>query len=98
MTFERKIVVGLDDIKAISFECNKCHSRITILADKLRDVPENCHNCGEIWKSRGLSPHHQDVASPYSNFVSAIWKIRTLLENGAPFKILLEFDEPKIIG
>jgi hypothetical protein len=58
MTFERTIVVGLEDIQAVSFECHKCQSRITILPDKLRDIPEKCHNCGEAWKSGGLPPHH----------------------------------------
>ena len=93
MTFEHKIVVGLDDIKAVLFECGRCQTRISVPAEKLRNVPMQCLQCGEIWISKGVSPHHQDMASAYENFVSAIVKIRTLLENGAPFKILLEFSE-----
>jgi hypothetical protein len=91
MTIEHRIVVGLGDIKAVSLECNKCHTRITLIPDGI-EVPPQCPKCGKIWIS-GDPSGYQAVASPYVNFFAAIGKIRTLLENGAPFKILLEFDD-----
>ena len=42
VTFERKIVVGLEEIRAISFECHKCKSRLTVSPDDLRDIPAAC--------------------------------------------------------
>jgi hypothetical protein len=91
VTFEHKIVVGLDDIKAVSFECNNCHTRVTMPPGDIK-VPMKCHQCPQIWIEVDIS-QYQAVASPYVNFITAIGKIRTLLENKAPFKILLEFED-----
>ena len=90
MTIEHKIVVGLNDIKAVSLECSKCQTRITLAPDGI-EVPLQCPKCGKIWIT-GDPSGYQAVASPYVNFFTAIAKIRTLLENGAPFKILFEFE------
>lgn len=91
MTFEHKIVVGLNDIKAISLECNKCQTRITLAPDGI-EVPLQCPKCGKIWITGDPNAYQKIVASPYVNFFTALATIRTLLENGATFKILFEFE------
>ncbi len=91
MTFERKIVVGLDDIKAVSFECKQCQTRVTMLPDDLR-VPHHCQKCDCAWII-GDPANYQAVTSPHLNFVNAIGQIRKQLANGAPFRILLEFHD-----
>jgi protein-arginine kinase activator protein McsA len=96
MTIERRIVVGLNDIQAVSFECNKCFTKTTVPAEKLRGVPETCPSCNAVWIARQFSQqNHVEMASAYKTFTDSLVKIRTLMENGAPFKILLEFSEPK---
>jgi hypothetical protein len=96
MTIERRIVVGLNDIQAVSFECNECLTRTRVPSDKLRGIPENCPSCNRVWITSQFSQrNHVELASAYKTFIDSLVKIRTLMENGAPFKILLEFSEPK---
>jgi hypothetical protein len=94
VTFEHKIVVGLDDIKAVSFECNQCHTRVTMSPDKIV-VPHKCPNpqCDNVW-IWGDPKNFQSVTSPHMNFVNAIGQIRKQLEEngGGGFKVLLEFE------
>jgi DNA-directed RNA polymerase subunit RPC12/RpoP len=91
VTFENRIVVGLDDIKAVSFECKRCQSRLTVSPDKM-ELPIECPACRVRWVFTTGS-YNAVSASPYENFVTALGKIRTLLANGAPFTILLEFEQ-----
>jgi hypothetical protein len=39
MTVERTLIVGFDDLKAVSFQCKNCGARMSIQAKVLRDVP-----------------------------------------------------------
>jgi len=96
VTFENKIVVGLDDIKAVSFECmgRECHARVTLSLDKIR-IPARCPNCNEIWISGGAKSFLSDT-SQQTNFINALDKLRLLEANGVAFKILLEFDAAQI--
>jgi hypothetical protein len=95
VTFERKIVVGLEEIRAISFECHKCKSRLTVSPDDIRDIPSACPHCNFSWRLPEDS-NAVPVASPPRNFAVGIREIR--IRFGADvigFKILLEFDEPR---
>ncbi len=95
MTFERKIVVGLEEIRAITFECHQCKSRLTVSPDDIRDIPIACPHCNFSWRlpedpSRGAEPAHR---RKILRLEFKELKIRF----GADvigFKILLEFDEP----
>jgi hypothetical protein len=91
MTFEHKIVVGLDDIKAVTFECRKCHARLTVSPEKIQ-IPDGCPNCPNSWIS-GEKKSFQSDTSQQTNFVDALAKIRVLEGSGAPFKIFLEFND-----
>jgi hypothetical protein len=94
VTFERKIVVGLEEIRAISFECHKCKSRLTVSPDDIRDIPASCPHCNFSWR-QPIDPEAGPV-SPPRNFAVGIKEIR--IRFGADvigFKILLEFDEPR---
>jgi len=92
MTFEHRIVVGLDDIKAVSIECNQCHTRLTMSPDSIR-IPPHCQQCDSVWIV-GDPTNYTAVTMPQLNFVNAISQIRKQLEkNGGGFRILLEFDE-----
>jgi len=93
MTIEHKIVVGLKDIKAVIFECANptCHARLSVSPDKIR-IPTQCQNCNAAWMGRERKSF-QDDTSQQMNFVNALGNIRLLEENGAPFRILLEFED-----
>ena len=94
VTFERKIVVGLEEIRAISFECHQCKSRLTVSPDDIRDIPATCPHCNFSWRLPE-DPHAGPVASPPKNFAFGISELK--IRFGADvigFKILLEFDEP----
>jgi hypothetical protein len=92
LTLEHKFVTGLDDIKSVSLECMKCRTRLTASPDNF-NIPTQCPQCGQIWHLGDIARYSGAVASPYVNFLTSLGKIRTLLENDASFRILLEFDE-----
>lgn len=94
MTFEQKIVVGLEDIKAISFECAQCRTRVTMSPDDPQ-VPRRCQKCDAVWVVG--SPSNMAGTSPHLNLAHAISEIRKQLkEKNVPFRILLEFDAAPI--
>jgi hypothetical protein len=92
MTVERKVTVGLGDIKAVIFECRTCHTRVSIPGEDVK-IPHACP-CGKQW-----TPDYMESAStlknPYAKFCIALNQCRTLQANETPFTILLEFDAPE---
>lgn len=98
MTVEHKFVVGLDDIKAVIFECRQCRTRVSMPPSDAR-IPRQCpaEPCGSVWimgQPAGVISDFEGSTSAHLNFVSAIGHIRK--RNGAAFRILLEFDsQPK---
>jgi hypothetical protein len=48
VTSEHKLVVGVDDIKAVTFECLSCETRISIPFEKLNIPPRACSSCNAI--------------------------------------------------
>jgi hypothetical protein len=95
VTFERKIVVGLEEIRAITFECHKCKSRLTVSPEDIRDIPAACPHCNFSWRlpeDAAVMP----AGSPPKVFAFGIRELK--IRFGADvigFKILLEFDEPR---
>lgn len=92
MTFERKIVVGVDDIAAISLECNECKRRITFSPDNPIKSPNVC-SCGHPWiPKEALSLSAPD--SPFVLLFETIQVIRTLTRNKSyGVSILLDYKE-----
>lgn len=94
MTIQRKMVVGLDDVQSITFECAKCH-RLTVPPDDVRDIPLHCIRCGQEWLS-GDPRNYQTIADPAVNFTKALQTIRSFIHNNKMgFRILLEFAVPR---
>jgi predicted RNA-binding Zn-ribbon protein involved in translation (DUF1610 family) len=95
MTVEHKVVVGLDDIKAIVFECLKCGAKVTRSPDSGREVPYTCSECRISWRdndTKGDVEHWQDC---FSKFTKSIGDIRTLdKQRQGNFRILFEFEAP----
>jgi hypothetical protein len=91
MTFERKIVIGLEEIKAVIFQCNKCGSKISIAPDKLDSIPRQCPNDHAfLW-----NPSPEFAGSMLGAFTTSIKKLREPIYENLGFKIFLELEEPK---
>jgi hypothetical protein len=100
MTIERKVIVGVEDVKAVIFECKGCKARVTISPDGAR-IPQRCPNCQEQWLSSSVSTTSTSL-SAYVAFLESLGKMRekALETNGEwpKFRILFEFDEPGLTG
>jgi hypothetical protein len=95
MVVERRIITGIEDIKAVIFECVKCKSRTSHSPDRAIDVPYACV-CGHLWRKEDHSARMARMEQSSVQFVSAIAALRMVdRENPLGFKILLEFEEPK---
>lgn len=91
MTFEHKIIVGLEEIKAIIFRCTSCTASISVQPDGTPTIPTNCPN-GHQWQcERGTNT--QDGA--VGRFIRSLEELRKPIYEKQGFKIFLEFEEPK---
>jgi hypothetical protein len=94
MTFEHNLVVGLEEIKAIVFECATCHSRTVFLPDADFSIPTKCAS-GHLWDSAGGAKleDYQSMDTPLRTLISSLKKLRhPSYEQISGFKILLQFD------
>jgi hypothetical protein len=90
MTIERKLLFGLDDIKAISFQCSDCKYRVTMSPDDIKGVPKNCPN-GHRWL---VGEPQTKVIAPLAMFAETLVTLVRLTEQKAlGYRVLLEFDE-----
>jgi hypothetical protein len=98
MVFERKIVVGLEDIASISLECNdpKCKRRITFSPDiQGQQIPRACSGCGHVWIPSEVTVPFSSTESPLGIFLQSTQKIRAITDtNPYGVRILLEYKEP----
>lgn len=103
MTYERKITVGLDDIKALTFECKKCKARVSLSPDVMTEVPHKCPQlfCQHPWRPPDITPgYHGAVRSHFANFVDGLASIRKMIgaaDASLGFGIILEFDEAEMM-
>ncbi|SRR5712692_2574940 len=101
MTVEHKIVVGMEDLRSVIFECKNaqqnCKSRVGVSPDRGRNPPQ-CPNCGAEWVKYPLAPIEVN-GTDFTKFIELLAAIR---KQGAAssewpkFRILLEFDEPEL--
>jgi hypothetical protein len=96
MTIERRLIVGIEDIKGVCFQCLSCHARTTVAPDKIGDIPATCPRCNEVWIAFRPSGHEIVAASPFVNLTNSIQRIWALDKEGVlhGFRVLLEFEEP----
>jgi hypothetical protein len=87
MTVERKIVVGLGDIKAIRFQCKKCGASISLTETNKFAMPLKCVACPVEFRS-SVPTHHSALAE----FSDAILNLRKFPNENC--ELLFEFDDP----
>jgi hypothetical protein len=105
MTLDRKIILGIEDIKAISLECKKCQVRLTFNPDVAVNIPPHCPNlqCNADWLPNIAYGSHEPKDPVQLKLVRAIIATRMLDKaseterpnDTAGYRVLLEFDEPK---
>lgn len=91
MTFEHKLIVSLEEIKAIVFRCNECKASTCFVPDAFVSLPQNCPN-GHVWRVE--SPTGQ-LRSVVGTFIVSVVELRKPIYEKLGFKIFLEFDQPK---
>ena len=96
---KQKIVVGLEDIEAISFEClNKdCGAIVSVPPDKYERIPSECEQCGQQWAPPNTTGVQNSKPWVFANFAASLKTIRNLMnsDDSMGFRILLEFKEPE---
>jgi hypothetical protein len=99
MTVERRMIFGIDDIRAVTFQCSSCKTRITIPADSLREVPRQCTSCDAVcWRGDEIATHVSTSGPAAMAFIQAIRTLATMMhEKKDGFRILLEIEEPKSV-
>lgn len=98
MTAERRLVVGLGDIRAVTLECKRCRARITRLPDdKQLEIYTSCPSCNHPWWSWPPGHLMRPLPSAFNDLVKALRDARELQgqDDAVGFQLLLEFDEPK---
>jgi hypothetical protein len=92
MTVERRLLVGLEDIKAVAFQCDSCKFRITMSPDDIRELPKNCPN-GHRWIIGEPEVTSVPTLIKFAELLAALRKLRAQKVLG--YSVLFEFDEPK---
>lgn len=91
--------MGLDDIRAVSFECKKCQVRLTLAPDKINlEAIDACPGCSVLWCSTSVSSgriYTTVMARFLDLFPSLLQAQKPDSDASANVRILLEFDEPR---
>lgn len=97
MTIERRMILGVDDVKAVTFECSKCAARTPIGVGSLREVPQQCPSCNEVWwRSNDFATHVTTSRPAATAFIQALRVLAAITRDKKDtFRIFLEFEEPK---
>lgn len=74
MTREDRWLVSLDEIRAIRWECGKCHLAMTFAIDQTVKFPEFCPGCNDL----AIRPDVYTEHRAYGSFVDAL---KTVLKN-----------------
>lgn len=89
MSAERRIIFGLEHIKAVTFACHACESRLSFSPDQPIKIPQHCQ-CGQRWVIGDVPTN-----SPFRKFTDSLYAARnTIKPETCGFRLLLEFDEP----
>lgn len=93
MTFEHRLLVGFDEIKAVVFECNECKTRTSIPVKEFNAPPLLCPK-----------EHAWVTNKPVIEQMTALAALGSLLKSlrdeafqeRAKFRVFLEFEAKKL--
>jgi hypothetical protein len=84
MTLEKKLIIGLDDIKRVYFECKKCGARSIFAQRSMIKVPHSCQGCSAPF----IAGDYDE--SPAVKFIDNFLGMQKATDSG--LRILLELD------
>jgi hypothetical protein len=88
MTFEHRMLVGFDEIKAIVFECNVCKTRVSIPMGQFDRAPVVCPK-QHVWNINGPRLETSPVFSALSLLLTRLGSED--FQGQVGFKVFLEF-------
>lgn len=88
MVRQKRVLVGLEDIRAIRLRCGGCEGDVILSSD--RDwTPDVCPSCDRAWRSLDTKE-----ATAEDRLVSALTGLRALIAKGKrSVSIVLEIDD-----
>jgi hypothetical protein len=100
MTVERRLVVGLKDIRAVTCECKKCGARLTLNTDSLRTALttgrlSECPSCREFWLAASVTNGRKFTSETVMLLNAFALSAETQEAETIGVRILFEFDEPQ---
>ena len=87
MTREDRWIVSLDEIRAIRWECPKCHMAISYTLTETIRLAETCPSCGEKLLDTFVRPRDR----AYGEFVATLKSIVPIQREPAAGRLWLEF-------
>jgi len=104
VTIERKCVIALNDIKAVSFECtsSSCGARLSISPENInrtgigRAIPFRCPSCNEEWRDKSPAQIEKGMMmTAPEEFIAALLKLTDKNCRVYGFRIFLEIEQPE---
>lgn len=93
MTYEHRIVCGIEEVKAVTLECRECKARVSLRPDNTARPPSKCPN-GHAW-DWNVSLGYESTESPFIAMFSVLKKLADPALKDVGFRVLLEFEKPK---
>jgi hypothetical protein len=93
VTYEQRFICGLEEIKAITFECKECKARVVLIPSTAAKPPAKCPN-HHAW-DWNVYLGYESTESPYIAFLTALKRLSDPAQKDAGFRVLLEFEKPK---
>ena len=98
MTSEHRLLFTLKDIRAVRWECNACHTAISLKLDQSYQLPELCPSCqAQMLNLEGLDDHRV-IRKFFEALKSATDVIDGTEARPAKATLQLEFDQPRHEG
>jgi hypothetical protein len=95
MTVERRFVAGLADVRAVTLECTRCKSRLTLAPEKVDATSlHSCPSCAQDWLSSAGSHEARGDTATYALVDALRRACEEQSKNRHGFRLLFEFDEP----
>ena len=99
MTSERRLLVGVADIKSIAYECKKCGARLSFSPDNPMQPNNQCFQCHHPWvvgenSSEVSLPREYMLQSPFIRLLDVVQHLRKPdVSKTLGFKLVFELDE-----
>jgi len=72
MAVEWRILITLDEITGIQWECGACHAKFIVPISDKSFFPGKCPHCSDPWLVNGRTDYHQRFFNAISEFRNAM--------------------------